>query len=323
MTDALKGFAQQLAFEPLIENADALHAGHGLVVCGMGGSHLSADIYSLLSPMSILKVHSDYGLPDMDDAMCRDVTFLFSSYSGNTQEVLDAYDTARGRGFRCAVAAVGGALIERAQRDHIPYIQFPACGLQPRAALGYGVAALAKLTGNTALQRELVDLSGLLRWETSDAAGVELAQKLQDKIPLVCATTRNAPLAQNWKIKFNENAKIPSFWNVIPELNHNEMTGFDAADSTRALSERLHVIMLRDSEDHPHNCRRMQITAQLYAERGISVSEVVLDGAPRAEKIFSCLMLGDWTSVHLGARYGVETEAVPMVEEFKNLMARS
>lgn len=311
MRDALERFPEQFLFKPVIENVEALVRGKQLVICGMGGSHLSADVFNMLAPGHIRAIYSDYGLPELPDA--EKYLYVMSSYSGNTEEVMESYEQARAAGLDMCAMAVGGALIERAKADGVAHIQFPSVGLQPRAALGYGVMALAAFSGVNfpALQCDIF---------ASREQGEKLAQDLIGKIPLVYASGRNGALAQNWKIKFNENTKIPAFWNTIPELNHNEMTGFDVVSATQELSEKFFVIMLRDADDHARNARRFEITRDLYRARGLMVHEVELSGVSRADKIFGSLMLADWTSVLLGEHYGVETEQVPMVEEFKKMI---
>jgi len=312
MRDALEKFPLQFLYEPQVENSDALVRGRQLVICGMGGSHLSADVFNMLAPGKIRAIHSDYGLPELPDA--EKYLYVMSSYSGNTEEVMESYELARARGLDMCAMAVGGALIARAKADGVAYIQFPSVGLQPRAALGYGVVALAAFTGFEFVPPQC----DVLR---AREHGEQLAQDLVGKIPLVYASGRNGALAQNWKIKFNENTKIPAFWNTVPELNHNEMTGFDIVDATHELSEKFFVIMLRDSDDHTRNARRFEITRDLYLARGVMVQVVEISGATRADKIFASLMLADWTSILLGEQYGVETELVPMVEEFKKQIA--
>lgn len=311
MRDALEKFPLQFLYEPQVENSDALVRGRQLVICGMGGSHLSADVFNMLAPGKIRAIHSDYGLPELPDA--EKYLYVMSSYSGNTEEVMESYELARARGLDMCAMAVGGALIARAKADGVAHIQFPSVGIQPRAALGYGVVALAAFTGFEFVPPQC----DVLR---AREQGEQLAQDLVGKIPLVYASGRNGALAQNWKIKFNENTKIPAFWNTVPELNHNEMTGFDIVDATHELSEKFFVIMLRDSDDHARNARRFEITRDLYLARGVMVQEVEISGATRCDKIFASLMLADWTSVLLGERYGVETELVPMVEEFKKMI---
>ena len=123
--------------------------------------------------------------------------------------------------------------------------------------------------------------------------------------------------AYNWKIKFNESAKIPSFLNVFPELNHNEMTGFDVIGATKELSGKLVILLLKDANDHPRIQKRMEVLLRLYKERGIQVEVKEFVGENLQERIFSSLVLADWTAWYTAKEYGTEPEEVPMIEEFK------
>ncbi len=164
-------------------------------------------------------------------------------------------------------------------------------------------------------------LSSALKPLDYEDQGRALAQKLHDKIPIIYASSRNQALARNWKIKFNETGKIPAFCNVLPELNHNEMTGFDATPATKQLSSLFHFIFLKDAEDHPRIIKRMETLKKLYNDRGLAVETIELNRQEIFHKIFSCLVLADWTAYYLAKSYGVEPEQVPMVEEFKRLIA--
>jgi glucose/mannose-6-phosphate isomerase len=131
---------------------------------------------------------------------------------------------------------------------------------------------------------------------------------------------RNHGIARNWKIKFNETGKIPAFYNSLPELNHNEMTGFDVADASRALSEHFYFLILKDPEDNPRIHKRMEILEKLYADRGLSVETITLEGDAAFYKAAVALMIADWAAFYTAEGYGLESEQVPMVEEFKKLI---
>lgn len=319
MRDAVLDLPKQLEWKPEIKNADKFFAGAPLVVCGMGGSHVSADVFEMLRPGSVVRVHSDYGLP-VEAAAPSGVNFVISSYSGNTEETLSAYAAARAAGLPLAVIAAGGKLLELARTDGVAYVELPSTGIQPRAATGFGVKAFAVLVGDDKIFGELEALAQKLKPAEQEAAGKALAELLDGKLPLIYSSTRNASLAHNWKIKINENAKAPAFWNVLPEMNHNEMTGFDSDGGAAGVASMCHAIFLRDDEDFDRVQIRMDVTEKLLAAREVTVTRVNLAGATRAEKVFNALVLGDWTSVALGERYGVDTEQVPMVEEFKKMI---
>ncbi len=321
MRDAIKNFPQQFLFEPVIANAAAWTVSHRFIVAGMGGSHLGADLLRTLRPELDLLVHADYGLPPIAEDTIKSYVFVASSYSGNTEETLDAYQEARRMGMTVAAVATGGALLSCAQNDRVPYVALPKGDIQPRMATGFNLRALLKLTGEESLLAETAALAknlDAIKWEEP---GKALAGKLAGKVPVVYASGKNAALAYNWKIKFNETGKIPAFYNVVPELNHNEMTGFDVKDATQVLSERFSFIFLKDENDHPRVTRRMDMLQKLYQDRGFPVNVIDLPRLPIFEKIFSVLLLADWAALYLAKHYGVEPEQVPMVEEFKKLIA--
>ncbi|MFH1286503.1 MAG: SIS domain-containing protein [Candidatus Magasanikbacteria bacterium] len=320
MQDAIKGFAKQFAFEPTVEQSEKLENKTHVILVGMGGSHLAADIARTIDPGLPLLVHTDYGLPTVSDEALKQSLIVCSSYSGNTEEVLSAYDEAKERGLSVAVSAVGGKLIEQAKEDGIPFVQMPDTGIQPRSALGFSLLALFKLMGRNDLLDQARGLVDILRPEDLEEEGQRLAQLFKDHVPVIYASARNVSVAYNWKIKFNETGKIPAFYNVFPELNHNEMTGFDAQDSSKHLSEGIFFLFLKDIDDHPKVQVRMDVLEKLYKERGLPVEVMDLAGQNIFEKIFRSLIIADWAAVHTAEIYGLESEQVPMVEEFKKLV---
>lgn len=320
MNDAINNFAKQFRFKPKIENKQNFKKKKKIIVCGMGGSHLAADLLRDLNPALDLTIHSDYGLPPVDEKEIKKTLVIASSYSGNTEEVIDGFNKALEQKLNLLVIATGGKLIELAQQNDVPYIQLPDTCIQPRSALGLSLKAMLKATGQRELFKEVETIAKILKPKTLEQAGKDLATALKGKVPVIYASTANQSTAYNWKIKLNETGKIPAFYNVIPELNHNEMTGFDIKDSSRELSEKFYFILLKDSTDHPRNIKRLEVTQKLYQDRGLSVKTIEMAGESKVEKIFSSLVLADWTAFHIAEMYGLESEQVPMVEEFKKLV---
>ena len=261
------------------------------------------------------------GLPLLSKKRFGNALFIASSYSGNTEEVVDFAENAFAARYNLAVIATGGRLIEFARKNGLPYIKMPDTGIQPRNALGFSMLSLVKLVGDDDALFELHELGSKLRPSGPKEQGEVLAGELQGKIPVIYSSRANLAIAYNWKIKFNESAKIPAFYNVFPELNHNEMNGFDALGKAKELSSRFHFTFLEDADDQPRIMRRMEVLAKLYLERGLPVKVVTLSGETIFEKIFNSLMLADWTAFSLAKIYGNEPALVPMVEEFKKLIA--
>ncbi|MBI5913302.1 bifunctional phosphoglucose/phosphomannose isomerase [Candidatus Azambacteria bacterium] len=318
--DVINDFPSQFAYEPDIQNSGHLPKSRAYIVAGMGGSALAAELMRARDGEREILIHRGYGLPRIHESALERSVLIAISYSGNTEETLDAFTKAHARGMSVAVIASGGKLIERAQEHNVPFIQIPRTGIQPRHANGFILKALMKLMGDEAGFAEAGALVALLDPSRYEQDGKKLAGKLQGKVPVIYASAENAAIAYNWKIKFNESAKIPAFCNVFSELNHNEMTGFDVIDATKALSGAFHFIFLTDENDHPRITKRMELTKQLYMARGLPVETVRVEGESAWHGVFASLTLADWAAYHCALQYGTEPEQVPMVEEFKKMM---
>ncbi|MCR4322868.1 MAG: bifunctional phosphoglucose/phosphomannose isomerase [Candidatus Azambacteria bacterium] len=318
--DVINKFPEQFTYEPEIHNGEHLPKAHAYIVAGMGGSALAAELLRARDSEREILIHRGYGLPRVSESVLKRSVFIAISYSGNTEETLDAFIKAHAQGMSVAVIASGGKLIELAQEHEVPYIQIPNTGIQPRHANGFVLKALMKLMGDEDGLTDVGTLIALLDPSRYQEEGKALAVKLKGKVPVIYASAENGAIAYNWKIKFNESAKIPAFHNVFSELNHNEMTGFDIIDSTKPLSNVFHFIFLTDENDHPRIVKRMELTKQLYTDRGLSVEAVKVEGESAWHGVFASLVLADWTAYYCALQYGTEPEQVPMVEEFKKMM---
>ena len=314
----LENFPKQFEWQPEIDNAEKLTPKEKIIVLGMGGSHLAADLARTWAPYwGKILVHSDYGLPELKDEELASYLIIASSHSGNTEEVVDGLNVALEKNLTVVVAASGGQLLETAQKQILPYIKLPAESIQPRVALGHSLLAILKLAGQEETIKELHELVHMLKVEEIKPEAQKLAEKLRGQVPIIYASTRKLPLAVNWKVKFNETAKIPAFANAVPELNHNEMAGFDVSTASRELGEKFSFIILEDKYDHLKNQKRLAALAELFKARGLAVERIQLQGQNHWHKIFSSVVMADWTSYYLAEFYGVEVENVPTVEEFK------
>jgi len=148
-----------------------------------------------------------------------------------------------------------------------------------------------------------------------EETGRTIAQKLTGKTPIIYSSAKFAALALIWKIKINENAKTPAFYNFYPELNHNEMVGWTLPQG------KFHIITLLDPNDHPQNIKRMKITAELLKKKGTKTTLVEMEKSFVLNTIFNTLLLGDWVSYHLALEYGQDPTPVDIVEDLKKKLA--
>ncbi len=321
MREAILNFNKQFSYKADIENGELLVKTSSYLVIGMGGSALASKILKTWNPDLDIVTQSDYSLPEFSAEERKNKLVILSSYSGNTEEVVDAFKKTRERKLNIAVVAVGGELLKLAIEHKVPYIKLPETGIQPRMALGFSVIALLELLGKKDELLKIRSLVDILKPALLEEEGKKMAEALRDSIPVIYTSSRNLSIAYNWKIKFNETGKTPAFYNVFPELNHNEMTGFDVQDATRGLSDKFYFIILKDRQDDPRISKRMEVLEKLYQDRNLKIKTIELSGEDVWHKIFSSLLLADWAALYTAEGYGVESEQVPLVEEFKKLIS--
>ena len=325
MEESILDFAKQFGYVPQLQGvlpADYKH----IVLAGMGGSHLSADLLKAVAPGVDIYVHKDYDLPPYDEAFFNESLLVASSYSGNTEETVSFLEAGVKAGHNVMVISTGGRLIELAKEHNLPYIQMPDTGIQPRLAVGFSAIALASVLPETTehqstQKQELLETlasmeTTLLPGQDQTLAG-ELAAKLAGKTPVMYTSVRNLAVAYNWKIKFNETAKIPAFYNIFPELNHNEMQGFGLGDSTQEFADRFHVFFLTDDNDHERIQKRMKIAQELYDQKGIATTTLKIEGEGRLHALLRTILIADWSALTIARTNNSEPEQVPMIEEFK------
>lgn len=320
MYEAIQNFSRQFKYKPEVTGRLRLAGVKTFIAAGMGGSHLSADILNNYNPKFNIIIHKNYGLPPLSGDILKSSLIIANSYSGNTEETLDAFKKAAAQKLNVAAIAAGGQLLELAKKRNIPFIQMPNTGIQPRSALGFHTKALLKIMGREKDLGKITELADLLNHQDFEARGKELAKMIENKVPVIYSSEANRAIAYNWKIKFNETGKIPAFYNVFPELNHNEMTGFDVKDSSRRLSQNFIFFLLTDRNDHPKIQKRMAVLKKMYEDRNLPVEVLEISGKNKFHKIFSSIALADWVSYYTAMQYRLKPEQVPMVEEFKKLI---
>lgn len=323
--DSPKQIAQGLE---LAKNIKIEGGFQSLEISGMGGSSLPANILRIYLNDLYLKnpeknkrlgifQNRFYSLPHEAYDNCLN---FFSSYSGNTEETISSLEEALKNNLPSVGFAAGGKILEMCQKNNIPCAIIPA-GIQPRYATGYFFSSMIQVLSNIGLvedkSKELISLAEKLTASMNELEnkGKELAQKLAGKTPVIYSSAKFKALAMIWKIKINENAKTPAFYNFYPELNHNEMVGYTLPKS------KFHIITLLDKNDHPQNIKRMRATANLLKEKGIETTIIEMENDNIFNTIFSTLLLGDWVSYYLALAYNQDPTPVDMVEDLKKQLA--
>jgi glucose/mannose-6-phosphate isomerase len=302
-----------------LEPADAA----GVLVCGMGGSAIGADLAAaaigdrLTRPLLTVR---GYELPSWATP---EWTVLCSSYSGNTEETLACFEAAAALGARRVVASTGGALVEGAREAGVPVVGLPGI-LQPRAAVAYMLvtaAELAALAGAAPRIHTEIDAAAAFLEEEREglrARAAEIAASLEGAISVFHGADLTAPLARRWKAQVNENAKLPAFFSELPEADHNEICGWEGVPD----GARLAAVFLEDSDQHPRERRRFELTAEVVASQGAEVVSLQTAGETRVARLLWATMLGDLLSLELAAARGVDPLPVEAIDKLKTALAR-
>ncbi len=330
LTDAL-GMPDQLR-DALwrVESAGLEHhnSTDGLVVAGMGGSAIGGGLArAVLGDRAIrpIVLARGYALPAWTTP---ETTVLCASYSGNTEETLAVFEAAGHLGAPRIVATTGGKLAEAARADGVPVIPLPG-GFQPRAAVAYSLVVALEVAAACGAGERLhaeIDVAAahaeqlVEQWGPdgpSDALPKALARGLYGRVAQISGAGLTTPIAYRWKTQINENAKAPAFASELPELDHNEICGWEGASDLGPFTS----VFLDDSDLHPRIRQRIELTRGLIASQGVNTYRVEGIGETRAERLVSLVLLGDLVSLYLAVLRGVDPAAVEVIERLKNALA--
>jgi glucose/mannose-6-phosphate isomerase len=296
----------------------------GLVVAGMGGSAIGGALARAAlgdhatRPIFVTRA---YGLPPWTTP---DTMVLCASYSGDTEETLACYESAGALGARRTVVTTGGRLAEMARADGVPVIPLPG-GFQPRAAVAYMMVAaleVAALCGAGPRMTSEIDVAAshsellVTEWgpdAPEDSLGKEVARGLLGTAPVIAGAGLTAPIAYRWKTQVNENAKQPAFAHELPELDHNEIVGWEGAKDVGRFS----AVFLDDSDAHPRVKERMDLTERSIAANAVASFRLETRGQTTIERVTSLVLLGDLVSIYLATLRGVDPGPVKVIDELK------
>ncbi|HEY7874417.1 MAG TPA: bifunctional phosphoglucose/phosphomannose isomerase [Actinomycetota bacterium] len=306
-----------------------------IVVLGMGGSGVSGDVVqSVIEPRLPLsfRVIKSYG--PLPEAIGRSSLVFAVSYSGNTEETLAAFEEAHSRGARAVAICSGGELAERAAAYGVAHVAIPP-GRQPRASLGYLMLPILAVLQKVGLVpnadadvEEAIAVTASLGERCDRARSVsenpakDLALRIEGKVPVVYGSYGpTATAAQRFKCDLNEYAKTPAFWNFIPELDHNEIVGWNRlAEMTR---HNFVGVLLRDVEEPERIARRFEVTRSLIEDHLAEVVEVTAEGRSPLARVLSLIMLTQLGAIYLGLAYGVDPGPVDAIDKLKAELAKA
>lgn len=297
-----------------------------VIVAGQGGSSIAGDVISdwLLENVPIpIVVNRGLRLPKFAD---QNTLVIAISYSGETRETLDQFDEARSK--RCLVHAVtsGGRLEELSRKHDIPITRVEA-GIPPRAAfprifgavssilLEYGIIRdfgdIESAVDDLKALRQALDISG----DTEGNPAKRMALRLVNRFPIIYSLERMRSTARRFKTQLNENSKVHSKFDTIPEICHNEVESWPelASDLWRCS-----FIFIRDDNQDEKESRIVQGTLEYLKNLGIkNISEIVGTGSNRLARLLTAIYMGDYVSVYLAIARGIDPTPIDGISKLK------
>lgn len=316
--------------------ASGLPAADGIdsiVVLGMGGSGVSGDVIrSIVEPRLPVpfRVIKSYGpLPEW---IGRNTLVFAVSYSGSTEETVSALEEAHKRGTRSVTISSGGPLADMAREYGLAHIRIPV-GLQPRASLGYLtlpiLAVLVQIGLVPDAQDDIDEATDVLsdiasrchrKRGTDENPAKQLAARLHGRIPVIYGGTGvGATAAYRFKCDLNEYGKTPAFWHEIPELDHNEIVGWNQLDDIT--KDRFVLIFLRDADEHERIGLRFEITRSLVEGQVAEVIEIPSEGHGVIARLLSLILVTQLAAIYVGLGYGVDPGPVAVIQKLKSELA--
>ena len=318
MYNKIKDFPKQIS--DTIDNTNSLSINSDydkVVIVGMGGSAIAGLIVKDLLPQINIVIERNY-IPNT--AINQNTLVIVSSYSGNTEETLSYYHSAKELTNNIFGITSGGKLLEALKDDNKSYYILPE-GYPPRSATGYALTVLVRLLDSSLLEDISVDLlqsySDKLSLEESTAH--VLAKKIYPTIPIIVTEESLTSVGFRLKSQLNENSKMLSYNITLPEMNHNEIVGWQGKEIDKNVLS-LVWIDIRYNK----NIKRMNITNNILKDRVASNNHIDVPSEIASHRLASCLYLVnyvDWLSYWCAYSHNVDIMNIDNIDTLKKSMS--
>ncbi len=303
-----------------------------IIVAGLGGSAIGGDLLKDWAKSQLkvpIEVSREYKLP----AYANKKTLVFiTSYSGDTEETLSSFLDALKRKCMIYCISSGGALLKYAKKLKVPHLQVSS-GMPPRAALPYMLLPLLVYMEKAGLvkglNQDLNETFSLLEKiseenapekPTNENFAKNTALNIGESAPVVYGFGVYRSVAQRFKQQFNENSKSAAKWEYFPELNHNEVVGWEGrGEQCKWFS----VIFIRDIDEPVEIESRIETTKQIMERVGLVMFDLEVQGNSQLAKMLSTIVVGDFVSVYLAVLHGVDPTPVRTVNILKDTLKQN
>jgi glucose/mannose-6-phosphate isomerase len=302
-----------------------------IIILGMGGSAIAGDVFRLLlareCPVPVLN-HRQYDLPPYVDDRA---LLIASSFTGNTEETLSAFEQGLATPAKKLVLTTGGTLLTMAKANGVPTFVFQFCG-EPRSAFGYGLMPLLAIAETTGLMHgvardvdEGIAAMEALRSRIGEEvplaanAAKQLAARLAGRLPVIYGADVLTEVAHRWKTQLNESAKVWAFHEQLPEASHNALVSYELPREVASLT---FVVYLRSPDFHPRVALQYEFSQRALAEAGVGYEEVQAEGRSALAQVMTSILLGDYVSYYLALLSGADPTPTTIIDNLKAWLAQ-
>ncbi|HWY11036.1 MAG TPA: bifunctional phosphoglucose/phosphomannose isomerase [Bacteroidia bacterium] len=293
-----------------------------IIITGLGGSGIGGTIVSeLVSDTCSVPVliNKDYFLPHFVN---HNSLVIISSYSGNTEETLEAMQQALTKKAQIVCITSGGKVEDIAKQHNLDVIKIPG-GNPPRSCIGYSLVQLIKVFvfygfAPATLIDDIKNSTSLIVKEniTINTEAKKIAQTLLNKIPVIYSLGSCEGVSVRFRQQINENSKMLCWHHVFPEMNHNELVGWTSRN------ENIAVVTFRTSFDYKRTQKRYEVCKPVFEKYSASVTDIVAKGNSKAEQFIYLINIGDWISLHLAELKGIDPVEVNIIDHLKKELSK-
>lgn len=293
-----------------------------VVITGMGSSGMAGRLVQQWVSDKLyvpLTVNNDYTLPSY---VSEYTLLIVISYSGNTQETLAACQVGIEKGAHTVIVTSGGTLQTQAHAHGLDILDLPK-SLPPRASLDYSTIHILSILGCYKLFQwdfiaEVQIAIQLISEQQASlqAEAEQVAEKIQGNIPVVYTTSPYEPVAIRLRQQLNENSKQLCWHHSIPELNHNEIVGWESTYNN------LSILMLTGFITAQKLQLQQQITQDMLQKYGHNLTIVHAPGDTQLICSLYLIHVSDWISYYLAQKKGVDPMEVQAINQIKSALAK-
>ena len=333
MDEMIRSFPHQIndqweALKSLDLDLDRFSGIENIVIAGMGGSAISGDIAKMLSKNELsvpITVVRDYSIPRWTDER---TLFILSSYSGNTEETISCFKAAILKSKKIISISTGGEIESLSLDNDVQIVGLPS-NYQPRAALGFSLITLLTVLSkinliSSGFLNSVVTASNTLddfydKYCADGLLAESIAKQIKDGVIAIYGVESSTDsIASRFRAQIAENSKMLSTFNVIPEMNHNEI---EAWNEFQFLDMKKIAIWIHDEDDHPRILDRIKITSKLLEKIDIKNIFIKCSGDNYQERCLKLLFLNDWISYYLAKANNIDPIPVNRIMNLKSKLS--